>query len=98
MSTTCCWHSTSSLIIIFTDSLSSILILNNNFLKRNERLLVKVYLYERKIIIQWILSHVGIIGNELVDMLAKEVKELEEITELDFVFEKYISMIKEKKE
>ena len=58
-----------------------------------KRLLVKIYLDGKKIIIQWIPAHVGIIGNELADMLAKEAMEIEEITELDLLFEEYILMI-----
>ena len=80
-------YSTSSLVVILTDSLSSILILNIEFSKRSwsmiteiKRLLVKVYLDGRKIVIQWIPAHVRIIGNELVDILATEATGLEEIT------------------
>ena len=64
--------------VIFTDSLSSILLLQNQYGNSNwkltskiKRVLEELYSTGIKTVIQWVPLHTGILGNELADIIAK---------------------------
>ena len=56
-------------------------------------MLVELYSTGIKTVIHWVPSHTGILGNELVDIIAKETIANEDLTSLTFEFEEIFKKI-----
>ena len=87
-------------IVIFTDSLSALEIIKSSNKKGLNKLvnsiLKQIYLLltnKVKIVLQWIPSHKGIIGNNIVDQVAKAACSYETITFVPFEYKDILSLI-----
>ena len=94
-------NSSNNFIVICSDSLTAIKMISGCLLKSYrtivtniQKILMEFYSKSVTIVIQWIPSHTGIHGNELVDALAKNACNYNEITYSEFEFEEYISIAK----
>ena len=90
-------------IVIFTDSLSSLLGIQNPARKVFNKLicaiLQQIYFYmirNVKIVLQWIPSHKGIVGNNIVDQVAKTACSYGTITYLPFAYNDLVKLVSER--
>ena len=90
-------------IVIFSDSLSVITIVNHNSNYSSNilvNLIVKI-IYDSsldgvEIVLQWVPSHRGIVGNDIADIIAKEACSYENITYLPLIFNDNFNLLKHK--
>ena len=87
-------------IVIFTDSLSALEIIQNPVNKGLNRLVNSILrqIYQLltksvKIVLQWIPSHKGIIGNNIVDHIAKTACSYETITHVPFEYKDLLKLV-----
>ena len=88
--------------VIFTDSLSSLLGIQNPdrkvFNKLIHAILHQIYflmIRNVKVVLQWIPSHKGIIGNNIVDQVAKSACSYETITNIPIVYNDSVKLVSE---
>ena len=87
--------------VIFTDSRSALALITNHVVTSYAFLITSIHylildldIKGIEICLQWIPSHCGIIGNEVVDVLAKSAVQYEEITPLEFEVKEEITYVK----
>ena len=88
--------------VIFTDSRSALALISDHFVSSYSYLITSIHYLILdldtkgiEICFQWIPAHCGIIGNEVVDMLAKNAVLYEEITHLELEVKEEVSHVKE---
>ena len=86
--------------VVFKDSLSALMVLLNTTWKSHIRvttlileLFDNLYAKKKDIYLQWIPSHRGIDGNEVVDVLAKEACATGHAVHLDYEFEEHLRLL-----
>ena len=90
-------------VVIFSDSLSALLMIHNTAGKNLNRLvgLIIQQIYRKlmvggKVILQWIPSHKGIVGNEIVDQVARSACDYLNITYFPIVYKDCVKRLNAK--
>ena len=89
--------------VIFSDSLSALTVINNysnNSLNFLVNLIVNLIYHSSHdgvdIVLQWIPSHRGIVGNNIADLIAKEACSYNTTTSLPLIYKDYLNLLSNK--
>ena len=90
-------------IVIFTDSLSSLLCIQNPDRKMFNKLIcailrqINLFLISNiKIVLQWIPSHKGIAGNNIADQVAKSACSYENVTNISIAYNDLVKLVSDR--